>query len=165
MRRFPAEVAALVNGLIVWLLPSGISGLSAIGERLGIGVSDNAITVHPPGWTPWAPIVATALQFGFVMLPFAALAAWRTWVHARRRLELGTSGWQGVGEAGACGLATLFVLMLPGILRHPIQALPYILVYGGLAALTGLLVGLLLRISAVIALKVTKPIVKMSLPA
>jgi hypothetical protein len=156
MRRRQAA-AALVNGLIVWLLPAGLSALSAIGSSLGIGANENAVTVHPPGWTPLVPIMATALRFGFVMLPFAAVAAWRTWVHARRRLELGTSGWQGVGEAAACGLATLLVVAAPGILSHPTQAPLSIVAYGWLAALCGLLVGLLLRISAVIVLTVTEP--------
>lgn len=157
MRRRQEMVAAFVNALIVWSLPASVSGLLAIGRSLGIGANESAITVHPPGWTPLVPIAATALQFGFVMLPFAALAGWRTWVHARRRLELGTSGWQGVVEAGACGLATLLVILLPGIFSHPLQALPYIVGYGGLAALCGLLVGLLLRTAAVIVLKVTEP--------
>ena len=157
MRRRQEVVAALVNGLIVWSLPASVSGLSAIGRSLEIAADENAVTVHPPGWTPLVPIAATALQFGFVMLPFAAVAAWRTWVHARRRLELGRSGWQGVVEAGACGLATLLVMLLPGILSHPIQALPYIVAHGGLAALCGLLVGLLLRTSAVIVLNVMDP--------
>jgi hypothetical protein len=157
MHRRPETIAALLNGLIVWLLPTTISALFAIGRGLGIGASDTAITVHPPGWSPLDPIMGTALQFGFVMLPFAALAAWRTWVHARRWRERGGSGWQGVGEAGACGLATLLVVLAPRILSHLNQVTPTIFGYGGLATLMGLLIGLLLRTSAVIVLKLTEP--------
>jgi hypothetical protein len=156
MRGRSDVVAALVNFFIVQLLPSGIVGVLAIGSSLGIGAKANEVTVHPPGWTPVIAIAETALQFGLVTLPFALLAAWRTWVHAKRWLECGTSGWEGVGEAAACGLATLLVMLLPGILEHPIQALPYIVAYGGLASILGLLVGLLLRATAVTVLKLAK---------
>ncbi len=157
MRRRPEAIAALVNGLIVWLLPTGISALFMIGGELGIGASDTNTTVHADGWTPLDPIMATALQFGVVTLPFAVVAAWRTWIHAKRRRELGTSGWRGVGEAGACGLATVLVVLSPGILSHPILVAPYFLAYGAYAVLGGLLIGLLLRASALIVLKLTEP--------
>ena len=162
MRRRPEAVAALVNGLIVWLLPTGISALVTIGGGLGLGASDTNTTVHADGWTPLDPIMATALQFGLVTLPFAAVAAWRTWIHAKRRRELGTSGWQGVGEAGACGLLAVLVLLGPGILSHPTLAMPFLLVYGAFAVLIGLLIGTLLRGTAVMVLKLTEPI---ALPA
>jgi hypothetical protein len=119
MRRRSEVVAALANFFVVQLLPSGIVGVLAIGSSLGIGAKANEVTVHPPGWTPVIPIAVTAFQLGLVMLPFALLAAWRTWVHAKRWLEFGTSGWEGVGEAAACGLATLLVMLLPGIPRAP----------------------------------------------
>ena len=157
MRRRPEAVAALVNGLIVWLLPTGISALVTIGGGLGLGASDTNTTVHADGWTPLDPIMATALQFGLVTLPFAAVAAWRTWIHAKRRRELGTSGWQGVGEAGACGLLAVLVLLGPGILSHPTLAMPFLLVYGAFAVLIGLLIGTLLRGIAVMVLKLTVP--------
>jgi hypothetical protein len=150
-------VAALANGLIVGLLPSSVSAISAIGRRIGIGASEYSVTVHPPGWTPSTSIATTALQFGLVMLPFAALALWRTWVHAKRWRDVGTRGWQGVAEAAACGLATLLIFLLPGMLTHSIQMLPYLVSGGGLAALMGLLVGLLLRTTALIVLKVRQP--------
>jgi len=157
MRRRPEAIAALVNGLIVWLLPTGLSALFTIGGWLGIGASDTNTTVHADGWTPLDPIIATALQFGVVTLPFAVVAAWRTWVHAKRRRHLGTSGWQGVAEAGACGLVTLLVLLTPGILSRPTQAAPFVIVYGVFAVVLGLLIGLLLCASALIVLKLTEP--------
>ena len=131
--------------------------LCAIGSSLGIGASDTNTTVYGDVWTPLNPIMATARQFAFVMLPFAAVAAWRTWVHAKRRLALGTSGWRGVGEAGACGLVSVLVVTMPGILTHPAQAVPYVLALGAYAVLCGLLIGLLLRMSALIVLKLTEP--------
>jgi hypothetical protein len=157
VRRRSEVLAALVNGLLVELLPSGVSATSAIGRSLGIGASENLVTVHPPEWTPLTPIAATAIQFGLLMLPVAGLAVWRTWVHAKRWRDVGTRGWQGVAEAAACGLVTLLVFLLPGMFTHPIQVLPYIVSGGGLAVLMGLLVGLLLRTTAVIVLKVTQP--------
>jgi hypothetical protein len=157
VRRRSEVVAALANGVIVELLAAGVSAIPTIGRSLGIGASDYSVTVHPPGWTPLTPIAATALQFGLVILPFAGLAVWRTWVHAKRWRDAGTRGWQGVAEAAACGLATLLVLLLPGMLTHPIQVLPYVVGGGWLAVLIGLLVGLLLRTTAVMVLKVTQP--------
>jgi hypothetical protein len=100
--------------------------------------------------------MATALQFGLVTLPFAAVAAWRTWIHAKRRCELGTSGWQGVGEAGGCGLVAVLILLGPAILSHPTLAMPLLLVYGAFAVLIGLLIGTLLRGTAVMVLKLTE---------
>jgi hypothetical protein len=157
MRRRPEAIAALVNGLLVWLLPVGISALFTIGSGLGLGASDTNTTVYADGWTPLDPILATTFRFGIVMVPFAVVAAWRTWVHAKRRRELGTSGWQGVRDAGACGLVAVLVVMTPGILTHPAQAMPYVLGLGAYAVLFGLLIGLLLRASAIIVLKVTAP--------
>lgn len=157
MRRRPEAIAALVNGLLVWLLPAGISALFAVGAGLGIGASDTNTTVYADGWTLWDPVMATALKSGVVMLPFAVVAAWRTWIHAKRRVELGTSGWRGVGEAGACGLATLLILVTPRILSQPPLVTPFVLVYALLAAFCGLLLGLMLRASALIVLKLTEP--------
>jgi hypothetical protein len=158
----PEAVAALVNGLIVWLLPTAISALFAIG---GFGASDTNTTVHADDWTPLDPIIATAVMFSAVMLPFAAVAAWRTWIHAKRRRELGTSGWRGVGEAGACGLVTVLVVLTPGIFRHPTLAAPYLLVYGAYAVFCGLLIGLLLRVSALVVLRVAEPQKRIKLTA
>lgn len=128
-----------------------------IGEGLGLGVSDTNTTVYADGWTPLDPIMSTMFNFGVVMLPFAAVAAWRTWIHAKRRRVLGTGGWHGVGEAGACGLLPVLVVLAPGFFRDPALATPYVLTYGTFAALGGLAIGLLLRASALIVLKATEP--------
>jgi len=168
MRRRPEAVAALVNGLFVWLLPAGISALFTIGGSLGIGASDTNTTVYADGWNPLDPIMATALRFGIVTLPFAVVAAWRTWVHAKRRRVLGTSGWQGVAEAGACGPAAILIVLIPLMLSRPThvaQVAPFVLAYAVLAALCGLLIGLLLRVSALIVLKLTEPKTNIELTA
>jgi hypothetical protein len=150
-------IAAVVNGCIVQLTPSGLAGIAAIGGSLGIGARSNSTTVYAPGWTPLAPIVATTSRLAFVLLPFALLAAWRTWVHANRRLEFGTTGWQGVVEAAALGLVTWFVMALPSILANPTPALAQVIVLSALASFLGLLVGLVLHATALITLRWTRP--------
>ena len=152
----PAILAALVNGLIVEFLPAGVVALHAIAESVGLGARSNGVTVHPVGWTPWVPTAAAVSTYGLIMLPFAAIATWRTWVHAKRRRESGAEGWQGVAEAAACGFLTLIVLLLRAIVRQPLQAVPYVIVYGGLAALIGLVLGVVLRMMAVLVLYLTR---------
>jgi hypothetical protein len=155
MRAYPESVAAVVNGLIVLLVPSVVSGAAAIATMMGHGVQDNSVIVHPPGWTPFVPMAHTLLRFGIAMLPFAVLAAWRTWVHARRWRAAGTRGWQGVAEAGVCGWATVFVLLLPGFVARPTEAASYLVVVGSVAFIVGLGLGLLLRAAAIAVLKIT----------
>jgi hypothetical protein len=105
MRRKPEDVASVVNGVIVLLLPVGL-----------------------------------------------AAAAWRTWVHARRYVAEEASGWLGVAEAGAVGFSIALLILSPGILTRPAQAPPYIIVYGGIALLVGLALGVILRTTAILVL-------------
>jgi hypothetical protein len=51
------------------------------------------------------------------------------------------------------GFAGAVIVLLPGILTQPTQAPPYLLVYGGLAAVVGLGVGVVLWIGATVTLK------------
>jgi hypothetical protein len=90
-------------------------------------------------------------QIGLVLLPFAAIAAWRTWVHAKRWPQ--ERGWQGVAEAGLCGLGTGLLYLAPGIVTHPMEAPQFVIIYGGAALILGLLVGLFLRMTAVVILR------------
>jgi drug/metabolite transporter (DMT)-like permease len=87
------------------------------------------------------------------LAPFAMAAAWRTFVHARRWLERGSRGGQGILEAAACGFAGAVLVVLPGIVTQPTQAPPYLLAYGGLAAIVGLAVGVVLWICATLTLR------------
>jgi hypothetical protein len=162
MRGQPEKVAALVNGLIVLTLPSVISGAAATARTVGFRVRDTdwSVTVHPAGWTPLLPMVAALGDFGPVMLPFAAVAAWRTWVHARRWRAGRPTEWQGVWEAVACGVVTLLILVLPrsarlvtALMTQPIQTLAYLVFSLLVAAVVGLVLGMLLDTAAILVLK------------
>jgi hypothetical protein len=145
-------VAAVVNGLIVLVLPFAVA---AVGSSMGFGRMENSVTVHPPGWSGLLAAIQGLIAVGMVLLPFAVLAAWRTWVHARRWRDRGDRGWQGVAEAGACGVGAALLVLLPGIVTRPMDAAPYVTVYGGAALVVGLVVGLLLRMAALVVLKLT----------
>ncbi len=100
--------------------------------------------------------VVTALVNGSV---FALVAGWRTFVHAKRWLtdhdrEL---------ARGLRGESLRFLYMLlhlgHGIVTRPSQAPPYIVVYGGLALIIGLIVGLVLRTTALLFLRFSRSLV------
>jgi hypothetical protein len=71
------------------------------------------------------------VQSALVLLPFATLAVWRTWVHAKRWRTRQSKGWQAVAEAGATGVIVAIVYLTPGILSRPTDAPAYLVVYGG----------------------------------
>jgi hypothetical protein len=154
MRRQPENVAALVNLAVVLLLPTVAASL-----LYTLNAGDASVTVRPPGWSPAPSIIAFVLGSIALMLPFALLAFWRTHVHAKRWISDGDRGWRGVGEAGLTGFAIALFVLRHGIATRPMEAGPYIVVYGGGAFILGLLVGLLLRTTAVVALKLARPAV------
>jgi hypothetical protein len=92
------------------------------------------------------------------MSPFAPLVAWRTWVHARNRLELGTLELLGILEGGIVGFnivaapLAIGMVTLGRLFQTPLLAIGYVLVYAAIGALVGLGVGLALWIMATIVL-------------
>jgi hypothetical protein len=143
------KVAAIVNGLLVLLSPLVIS---VVGANLTTD-SNASVTVRPPDAPPIIFATQTLIWIGQVLLPFALLAGWRTWVYTIRYLEAGDRGWRGVAEAGACGLIVALLYLSPGIVTRPMEAPPYVIVYGGGALIVGVVVGLVLRASALLVLK------------
>jgi hypothetical protein len=99
-------------------------------------------------------LVLAFVKMSVLLLPLATLAAWRTWVHATRWRARRIAGWLGVAEAGATGFLIALIYLAQGILTRPTEAPPYVLVYGGLALILGLLVGLVLQLTALIVLRV-----------
>jgi UPF0716 family protein affecting phage T7 exclusion len=164
MRASPEYMAAAVNGVVVLLLPSVFAAAFAIAASAGVGVSEYSVTVHPPGWSPSVSVIWATADFGIAtlpaILPFALVAGWRTWVHARRWRDSGARGWQGVGEAGACGLVAATLVLLPGMLTRPIGVFPHNVLYLRttlvIGLVIGLVVGLLLRAAAILVLKVIR---------
>jgi hypothetical protein len=151
MTKRPEDVAALVNGLLVLLAPISVL---VFGSCVFDRESQYSVTVRAADPAPWADAVDHLLilgQIGLVLLPFAAIAAWRTWVHAKDWPR--ERGWQGVAEAGLCGLGTALLYLAPGIVTRPMEAEGFVIAYGGAAMILGLLVGLFLRTAAVLVLR------------
>jgi hypothetical protein len=142
-------VAAIVNGLLVMLLPLAVL---AAGSTVNQGNFDASVTADVPGaprmWTTIRMLMRTSL----VLFPFALLAGWRTWVYARRWRHQQDRGWRAVAEAGACGLILALLYLAPGIVTRPADAPAYVIAYGGGALFLGVVVGVFLRTVAILVL-------------
>ncbi len=148
----PEEWAAVVNGLVVFSLPPILFGaltLSAV-PYPAIGQS-----VSPAGSSSWPEAIRVVVGGAAAMVPYALVAAWRTWAHARR-WESGDRGWRGIAEAGVCGVAAVLLGLLPATIRHPAQAPPYLIAYGLFGFIGGLPIGLLLFLTARLVLWLTR---------
>lgn len=124
-----ALIAAAVNGVVV--LVGG--PLAYLGLSSGLPASAGCRAMN-------------------VVAPFALVAAWRTWVHARRRLAGEGPGWKGVAEAGGLGLVTGAFYLLPA-LRNP-SALPVVTAYLLVATVLGLAIGAVLAVVSITVLRV-----------
>jgi hypothetical protein len=154
MRGRPEAAVAVVNGLLVVLIPLA---LLVVGSYLDLFVSDTdtSVTVRPPG-APRLPDVTALAPYAVYLvwlLALATLAGWRSWVHAKHWREDKSGGWGGVLEAGLTGFAIALVVLGPGVVTRPMAAPPYVIVYGGAALIVGLLVGLALRTVGVLVLR------------
>src|SRR5437660_4284190 len=100
--RLPAEdVTALVNAVLVLLLPSGFIAVAWL-----LPEPDNTVTARVSSnfeyWTRNFFEVATVI---IAFVPLSLAAAWRTRVYARRYMRGEGTGWWGVAEAGIRGFA------------------------------------------------------------
>jgi len=150
----PARVAAVLNGLLVFGVPAVLM-IAALASA-----SDQSwpaeLAAHRP---TTSRVVLESVQYSLVFAALGATAAWRTWIHAIR-YQSGTSrGWQGVAEAAAVGFGVAVLYLLPGIITRPGDAPPYVVFYGSAAAILGAMVGVLLRVSAMMALRLSTPAV------
>jgi hypothetical protein len=149
----PATLAALVNAVIVYLLPLALVGTIALFAPDYSNGGTHVVGIDPDRAAVWSRRMQFIGAYLMGLAPFAVAAAWRTFVHARRWLEKGSRGSQGILEGAACGFAGAVLVLLPGIVTTPTQAPPYLLAYGGLAAVLGLAVGAVLWISATLTLR------------
>src|SRR5262245_15937024 len=145
----PATITALANAVVVYLLPRAFAHV--VRTLRSPPDTSTSVTAYGPDYL--MSRATTIVWYVAAVSPFAFAAAWRTFVHAQRWLEHHDRTWWGVLEAGACGLAGTVLVMLPGILTHPLQAPPYLIAYGTLTVLIGLVVGLILRVTALGVLK------------
>lgn len=145
-----ATVVALVNAGVVYLLP--VAGAGIIGAiNPGYSTGSTTVTARGPDYVQHQ--VEGWVSYALAVAPFAMAAAWRTFVHATRWLEGRGSGWLlGVLEGGLCGFVAAVLILLPSISMKPLQAPPYVLVYGGLALVLGLLVAAILSSTALVTL-------------
>ena len=137
MRVHPEVAAAVVNAVIVVLVPLGYVWLAHAWF----------------GATVDGAMLATSAA---TMAPFAALAAWRTWVHSKRWLAREPALWRPVAEAAATAGVVALAYLARGILTRPSDAPAYVIVYGGAALILGAIVGVILRTTAVLALRLNR---------
>jgi hypothetical protein len=89
--------------------------------------------------------------------PLAVFAAWRTWEHAKRFRRGQGRGWQGVAEAGAVGGFLPLVVLLFAFVRLPASVPARAIAAVGAWTVVGLALGLLLRLSAMLVLRLIAP--------
>lgn len=134
------------------LLPIGLMGVVALFAS-DYSNGGTRVVGHLPPAEHYAKLAEVIAGYVTGVAPFAMAAAWRTFVHTKRWLETGALGRRGILEAGACGFAGAVIVLLPGIVTRPLQAPPYVIAYGGLSAIIGLAVGLVLWATATLTLK------------
>src|SRR5262245_8535500 len=99
--RQPEVIAALVNALVVLLIPVGF-----VVFLLTRPLPDNTVVARVS--TSAQIALRNLLLVGAFLVPFVPLAlitGWRTWVHASRVQRREGRGWQAVLEAAALGFA------------------------------------------------------------
>lgn len=155
LRSHPENAAAIANALVVLLGPVVLLLLGS----LVADSSDTSVTVRAPGA---GSAVTDLIGLLVVVLPTmagpATIAGWRTLVLAKQWQTDGTGSWRGVLEAGAAAFGIALLVLSPGILTRPREAPPYVIAYGGAAMILGLLVGLILRATALIVLRSIDPL-------
>jgi hypothetical protein len=154
MRSTPEIVAATVNGCLVLCFPVLLVALPAI--------FSSGSAVRPVDTSLASDMIRVVALFASVTLPLGLIAAWRTWFYARRWRIDREKGLRGVLEAGALGFSAILVLRILGLRSTSsnvsgVFSPPFVIVYGGLAFVLGLLVGLVLWGVALIILRSTQP--------
>jgi hypothetical protein len=86
------------------------------------------------------------LPLVYILTGLGALAGWRTHVHAMAHAEGKSAGWLSVLEPAALGLVVALALLRNGIRVGAVS--PQLLAFLGWVALTGLLIGVILRFTA-----------------
>lgn len=147
------ELAAIANACFVLASPFLVSMIFRWNEP------ERAVAV---AWVSGPPPDPVARWFAHVattmvpVAPFAAVAAWRTHVHARLMRVGQGHAWQGVGEAAALGALVPMVLLLPIVAMRGLAGLAYVSAYGVLGALVGTTFGLVLAAVAMAVVQTSR---------
>lgn len=144
-----ARRAAWVNGLLVFAPPTALTAL-ALAEHFS---TDPAIL---PVRVSTADVLLESGLFELAVIGLSIVAAWRTLVHARHVLNGGSSGARGIREAAICGFVVAVLYLSGGIVTRPLEAPPYVIFYGGAAAILGAIVGLILFCAARLVLRLQR---------
>ena len=80
MQRRSESVAAVVNGLLVMLLPLAVV---VAGSTINLDNFDGSVTADVPGAPRMWATIRTLIPASLVLFPFALLAGWRTWVYTQ----------------------------------------------------------------------------------
>ena len=152
MDRRPAMIAAVANSLIVLFGPIFVYAI----VRVFSTPSNTSVTVRAPGAPSFDSLSAASSPILFT-IALALLAGWRTRVHAERRLLQNAKDCRGIAEAAVCGLALALAVLAPGILTRPWDAPAYVITYGAMGMVFGLVVGAVLHAVATVILRFTTP--------
>ncbi len=147
----PEEWAALVNAVVVLLMPAALATSSWLDARSWEGATARV----PTALEVWLRL---PLMIGLTAIPFAPLVlvvGWRTFVHATRVLRDRDRGWRGVLEAGAVGLFIPLFLSIRPALQRPAEAAAFVFGYGVIGAGIGLALGCLFRLVALAVLRIS----------
>jgi hypothetical protein len=156
--RTPETTAALVNTGLILLAPTAVYVAISIVSALGFFDRGNTVTAYvTPATTRALQAAVTVLRMTIALLPFAAIAGWRTWVHARRYLAGTGTGLQGILEAGWLGFLDMLFGLRNSIMTRTSEAPAYIIAYGGMAFVIGLVCGAVLWSTAMLTLKLARP--------
>ena len=112
----PATVAALVNVLVIYLVPLAFAGAVAIFDSDSSHRGIRVVGVDPNRAYVWSQRLSFVGAYLTGLAPFAFAAGWRTFVHAKRWLEHGRWGAMGIVEGALCGFAGAVLVLMPGIL-------------------------------------------------
>ena len=140
-----AGVAALINAGLVALVPLWLELISRITDssrgHTAVAVSADRV-----------PSLQRFVTFVPLLAGLGLIAGWRTYVHSRRYLLSGASGWNAVIEPGIVGMISTVCLLAPVLLANPVSGSRYVAIYAAGVLVVGCAIGLLLRWAAMLTL-------------
>ena len=154
----PETLAAISNGLVVLLLPLLLIAWADIASQAN---TDTRAVVRPPGTSIVLGEIERLTWPAMVLLPFGALALWRTRVYAQRAIASDSRGWAAVAEAAACAFGVMLLMSVPRLVtrRLPVSSLlsSAAIAYFTVAVALGVVVGVVLRGTALFVLWLRPP--------